>query len=161
MRVHVSTILDCTPEKAWQEVQTSKLLDYVAAPLVRFVPQQPAAFPAIWQDGKYQVQMRVLGWIPFGKHWIVISHPAADSTPGQQHYELLDDGYGDLISTWRHLITIQETVDGRTHYTDTIDVAASLLTPGVWVFASIFYRHRQRRWQKLVQSGFDYGHSGK
>lgn len=156
MLVQVSTLLDCPPAITWQEVQTSKLLEYVAAPLVKFVPVQPDTFPEVWVDGKYLVQMRLLGVIPFGKHWIVISRPTTVNDSNKQVHELLDDGYGDIISKWRHLITIQETLDGRTHYTDTIEVAAGILTFGVWIYANIFYRYRQRRWRKLVKADFKY-----
>jgi len=66
--------------------------------------------------------MKLFGFIPFGKHWIVITHPMPDPAPGKQAYKILDNGYGDFISTWRHLITIRETKDGRTHYPDCIEI---------------------------------------
>lgn len=156
MLVQVSTFLNCPTSKVWKEVQTSQLLDYVISPLVKFIPIQPDKFPKIWEDGKYFVRMKLFGIIPFGNHWIVISRPTTANTSGKQVHELLDDGHGDIISKWRHLITIQETSDGRTHYADSIEVNAGILTFGVWVYANIFYRHRQRRWRKLVKNGFRY-----
>lgn len=155
MFVRVSTFLDCAPLKVWQEVQKSKLLNYVVSPLIKFTPIQPDQFPTVWADGKYLVHMKLLGLFPLGKQWIVISHQTPTTTSNQM-YELLDDGYGDLISKWRHLISIQETSDGRTHYTDTIEVDAGIITFAVWIYANIFYRHRQRRWQKLVKANFKY-----
>jgi hypothetical protein len=156
MLVRVSTLLDCPPSKAWQEVQTSKLLDYVVSPLVKFIPVQPSQFPLVWMDGKYLVRLMLLGVIPFGRHWIVISRPTPMGGSENQINELLDDGYGDIISKWQHLISIQATSDGRTRYTDTIEIAAGVLTLGVWLYANLFYRHRQRRWRKLVQGDFKY-----
>ena len=151
-----STLLDCSPARVWQEVQTSKLLVYITRPLLVLQPITPARFPDIWTDGKYLTRMKLFGLIPFGKHWIVITHPMPDPTPGKQVYKILDDGYGDFISTWRHLITIRETEDRRTHYTDRIEIRAGVLTPVIWLYASLFYRYRQMRWRRLIAHGFDY-----
>jgi len=38
----------------------------------------------------------------------------------------------------------------RSRYTDHVDISAGLLTPGVWLFASLFYRARQQRWKRLL-----------
>jgi hypothetical protein len=46
--------------------------------------------------------------------------------------------------------------DDRTHYRDVVYVEAGWLTPAIWLYASLFYRHRQRRWRRLVRNGFDY-----
>ncbi|HMQ30426.1 MAG TPA: hypothetical protein PKD53_06830 [Chloroflexaceae bacterium] len=151
-----ATILDCPPERAWQEVQTSRLLAYITSPLVRFVPVDPLSLPPVWSEERYLVQMRLFGLLPFGTQWIVITRPVIDGTPGREHYELRDNGHGDFIATWDHRIILRETEDGRTHYTDRVEVQAGLLTPFIWAYASLFYRYRQHRWRRLVASGFAY-----
>jgi hypothetical protein len=60
------------------------------------------------------------------------------------------------IATWDHHIIMRETEDGRTHYTDQVEVKAGRLTPFIWVYASLFYRYRQHRWRRLVAQAFDY-----
>lgn len=151
-----ATILDCPPERAWQELQTSRLLVFITAPLVRFVPVEPAVLPTIWADERYLVRMLLFGKLPFGTQWIVITRQVIATTPGQQHYELRDNGHGNIIATWDHRIIMRETEDGRTHYTDQVEVRAGLLTPFIWAFASLFYRYRQHRWRRLVARGFSY-----
>lgn len=69
--------------------------------------------------------------------------------------ELRDDGRGTLATKWDHLITIQASEQGS--YTDRVEVRAGVLTPFVWLFSWFFYRHRQRRWQRLIANGFAYG----
>ena len=152
----IATNLPCSPARVWQEVQTSKLLIYITWPLVVFQPVAPTSFPDIWANGKYLTRMKLFGLIPFGKHWIVITRPIIDPTPGKQVYEILDNGYSNIISTWRHLITIRETGDGRTLYSDKIEIEAGMLTPVIWIYANLFYRYRQMRWRSLVAHGFDY-----
>lgn len=151
MQVKISTILPCSPERAWQEVQTTKLLLYIAYPLLIFTPVKPNTFPETWGDESYLVRMRVLGFIPFGEQWIVIKRNVTS-----EKYELLDDGHSNLIKQWRHLITLERTPEGFTRYTDTVNIKAGLLTFGVWLFANIFYGYRQSRWHKLVSKNFNY-----
>ena len=55
-----------------------------------------------------------------------------------------------LVRNWDHRITIREATGGQTLYSDRIEIDAGLLTPGVWLFAQWFYRHRQRRWQHVA-----------
>lgn len=153
MRIHVSTQLKGTPGRVWQEVQTSKLLEYVARPLIVFEPISHPAFPEIWGNGCYQVRMRLFGVLSLGKQWIVIQPNVSP-----EGYDLLDDGHGDMIARWRHLITLRPTPEGFTQYTDTVEIDAGLLTIGVWLFAHIFYRYRQSRWRRLVRRNFNYDH---
>ena len=57
MFLEISTELDCSPEKAWQEVQTTRLLEYVTSPLLVFEPIEPQVLPKIWQEEQYLVEM--------------------------------------------------------------------------------------------------------
>ncbi|MCE7988188.1 MAG: hypothetical protein DYG89_44075 [Caldilinea sp. CFX5] len=156
MLVQVSTILDCPAEKAWQEVHTTRLLQYVAAPVLAFAPVDPPTLPEEWAEGKYQVAMKLFGLLPFGKQWIGIIKPPTDKTAHPQRYEVIDNGSGDIVSRWYHRIIIQATADGRTQYTDAVEISAGMLTIFIWLFAQFFYRHRQRRWRKLIKNGFRY-----
>lgn len=151
-----ATILDCPPERVWQEVQTTKVLAYVTAPLVVFEPVEPPALPEVWAEKRYLVRMRLFGRLPFSTQWIVISRPVVETTPGRQHYELRDNGHGDVIATWDHRIILRETANGHTHYADLVEVKAGLLTPLIWAYASLFYRYRQHRWRRLVERNFVY-----
>jgi hypothetical protein len=150
MIVDISTVLECSLDEAVNHVKTPQLLEFVAAPLVRFVPVSPPLFPDAWSEGEYTVALRLFGIVPFGKQAIVISMP-----PTETGFIVRDAGHSALIHTWDHLITI--TPHGRgCHYRDRVDVRAGMLTPFVWLFAQLFYRHRQRRWRALVAKGFDY-----
>jgi len=101
MRTILTTFLDCPKERVWQEVQTVRLLAYIAAPIVGFEPLQPTCFPD-------------------------------------------------------HRIIIHDEPNGKTRYSDDVEIEAGLLTPFVWLFSQAFYRHRQRQWQKLVAKNFQY-----
>jgi hypothetical protein len=154
--VPISTHLAAPPDKAWLEANTTRLLRFVSAPMIRFAPIDPASWPERWEDGEYLCSMRLGGKLPIGRQVIAISRPAPE---GDRRF-LRDDGRGSGIRRWDHLITIEPDGEG-TRYEDRLEVDAGLRTPLVAAFARRFYAHRQARWRKLVASGFDYGDDEK
>ena len=149
MQVDISTQLPCNPRDAIEQVKSSRLLLHVAKPLVTFVPIEPSQLPHTWADGTYWVSLRLFGIIPCGKQAVVISYPS--SAP----FTLRNNGHSALIQKWDHVITIVPSGDG-TLYRDRVAIDAGVLTPFMWLFAQVFYRHRQRRWRQLVKHGFTY-----
>ena len=150
MKVSRSTHIALKPETVWAEVQTARLLQHIAWPLMRFIPVDDAAFESLQPGGRYQVKLRLFGMIPFGTQWIVTSLHEADGSEWPKR--LRDDGYSALISKWDHWITVAPDKDGGTRYSDEVEVSAGVLTPFIWAFAQIFYWHRQRRWRGLAKS---------
>ena len=151
MIVDISTHLPCSFDQAVFQVRKPQLLQFVAAPLVRFTPIDPARFPDVWSEQTYWVRLQLFGLVPFGKQAIVIS-----LLPTGNGFALRDAGHSAIVKTWDHVITIQPNTVGVL-YRDRVEVKAGLLTPFIWVFAQLFYRHRQRRWRSLVARKFDYG----
>jgi hypothetical protein len=151
MKVDLTTVLPCNVEDAAAHVMSTRLLQYVAHPLVSFSPVTGASFPETWTEGTHWVRLKLFGFLPFGRQAIVISKPALPSG-----FAIRDAGRSALIPVWDHLITIEPT-QGGVLYRDQVEVSARVLTPLIWMFAQIFYRHRQRRWRRLASTGFDYG----
>jgi ligand-binding SRPBCC domain-containing protein len=149
MVVEVSTRLECRPDEAERHVRTTRLLRHIAAPLIRFVPEEelPAEIP---NEGTFRVRMYLFGVLPLGWQAIVVSFP--EHAAG---FCLRDNGYSPMISRWDHVITIEPEGDG-TRYRDRVAIEAGVLTPLIWLFAQVFYRHRQRRWRELVRRNFRY-----
>lgn len=148
MRVELTTKLSQPPDVVWHRLQTSALLDHIAAPLVRFRPLM-GKFPKRWVVGEHRASMLVFGIIPIGQQTIGIEFPE-----GPDAFVLRDNGHGQLIKTWDHWIFLEPDGEG-TRYTDRVDVNAGILTPFVALFAWIFYTHRQRRWRKLCDTDFE------
>jgi len=150
-RLSISTYLDAAPETVKAHVMTPRLLNYVARGVLTFKPLEPPTFPEIWTPGEYKVKMLWKGFLPVGHQIVGIELPPAE---GETEF-IRDNGRGALIKVWDHMIELTPEGEG-TRYTDRLEVKAGLLTPFVWMFASLFYRHRQKRWRKLVRHGFDY-----
>ena len=74
-------------------------------------------------------------------------------------FERIDQNAGEmrtresdqLCCRWDHCIRVKPLSNGQTGYSDTVEIDAGWLTPLVWLFARWFYRHRQRRWQKIAE----------
>ncbi len=152
MQINLSTQLPCSLTEVVAQVRTPRLLRQVASPLLSFSPLTPSEFPSTWSEGTYWVRLKLFGLLPIGRQAIVISYPQAGNALA---FMLRDNGYSPLISKWDHLITAQE-VSGGTLYRDRVTIEAGILTPAVWLFARLFYAHRQRRWATLAANGFNY-----
>ena len=150
MKVSRSTRIDLPTATVWAEVQTAPLLQHIAWPMVCFIPVGETSLDAFQPGGRYQVKLRLFGFIPFGTQWIVTSLHEPET--GEWPKRLRDNGYSTLIPKWDHWITIAPDAGGGTHYSDNVEISAGILTPFIWGFAQIFYWHRQRRWRGLAQT---------
>lgn len=158
MRVHLSTPLNAPPDWVAAQLQSTAVFRHITAPLVRFKRPGGAPWPTHWSPGNLRVQMWLLGLLPMGPQTVRISIEAPAQAGGWP--TLRDNGEGMLMRRWDHRITLQALPDGRTLYTDDIEVVARhlpwLMTPLSAAFAWVFYRHRQRRWRQLAaQRGTD------
>jgi hypothetical protein len=145
MTVRVQSILDCPPEKVWAQLQTSALLREIIRPLMRFRSLDVPDAERWAQGGTFHFRIYLFGVIPLGRHTIFIERmdPAAGEIQSREHTA--------LVRHWDHLIRLGPTPDGRTLYSDEVEIRAGLLTPLVWLFAQWFYRHRQRRWRRIAR----------
>lgn len=143
------SVFNCDSETLFHEVKKSKSLVYIGKPLVRFVQLPEHPLPEVWEDGNYPIKMYLLGYIPFGKQWIVISVQ-------NDNKHIRDNGYSNLIKKWDHNIHLTDIGDNKTLYVDTIDINAGILTYFIVLFANVFYRWRQKRWSKLINNKFNY-----
>ncbi|MBI1394292.1 MAG: hypothetical protein GC152_16310 [Alphaproteobacteria bacterium] len=155
--IRVGTILNAPADRVFEEARKPRLLQFVAGGdfggRLAFRPIDPLAFPETWEEREYRVMMLWRGFLPIGEQIIGMELP----TPENGRYFVRDNGRSATISRWDHLITIEPTGDGRAAYEDRLDLDAGRLTPVIAAWAKGFYEHRQRRWARLVDAGFDYG----
>ena len=146
MTVRVQSVFDCPPEKVWAALQTSALHREVIRPLMRFRSLDPTGASERWTQGcTFHFRIYLFGVIPLGTHTIFLERidPVACELQSREH--------SALVRRWDHIIRIRPTSDGRTLYSDEVEISAGLLTPLVWAFAQWFYRHRQRRWRGIAR----------
>jgi hypothetical protein len=148
MRVYLESLLDRDPDKTWAEVQRSALLLEVCRPLVRIVPVSSPTFPEQWQEGvTVRCKSYLLGFLPLGTRNLLIER----IDPGAREIQSRESD--PLVRRWDHLIRVRPAEGGHTLYSDEIEIEAGLLTPLVWLFAQLLYRHRQRKWRRGTAPG--------
>jgi len=156
MRLRLTSLLPCPPGRLVAELARSDRLDDLDAPVLTFEPVEPSALPATWTTGEYRTRLRVGRRIPIGEHTLVVRQLVGpgDPLPEGEVQVWHDAGHSALVRRWDHKILL-EPFHGMTRYTDLVEIDAGPLTLPAWLFAAVLYRHRQRRLNRLVGSGFD------
>ena len=146
MKVDVSTILNCSAAKAWNEVQKSSLLIHVIWPLARVVPVG-APFPQRWSAGlTVQCKSFIFGLIPIGVRTLHVEKV------DQENFEIHFREHDPLVQQWDHVVSVKPCGSDQSIHRDVIEVDAGRLTFPVSAWANWFYRHRQRRWRALAKT---------
>ena len=129
----------------WEELQKVSLLMHVASPILKFKPQSGYSIPERWALGiEYKLKLYFLGIIPLGDHFIRLVEL------NQKEKRIISNEHGRLTKVWNHIINFDAINDQIIFYTDEIEIKAGVLTLSIWMFAHLFYRHRQNRWKKRL-----------
>jgi hypothetical protein len=148
MLARITTRLSCKEGELWQTIIKPESLQYLAWPILRFAPAESGALDDEWQVEKvYPLKLYFLKFIPMGRHQIqLVKIDKKTSTISSRES-------GRMARVWDHNIGFYEVAPGEVRYTDGIDIQAGWLTPAVWLFAQLFYRHRHRRLKALLRKG--------
>ena len=145
MIARISTIMNTKPEIFWKLITKPQSLQYVAKPILFFVPTARDDLNGNWEINKeYRVKLYLFKYLPFGSHTITIKK--IDTTSN----EIISNESGKLARVWNHTIRFQSINSNQIEYSDTIAIESGVLTVITWLFSHIFYRHRQRRWKTLL-----------
>jgi len=140
----ISTFFDFTAEELWNKIIDPKSLQFVAAPLLIFKPLVNSHLDAKWELNKiYELKLYFCYFIPLGSHKIQLVK--IDKT----NNIIISNESGTLSPVWNHTITFKNERN-KLKYTDQIEIKAGRRSFFIWLFAHFFYRHRQRRWKKLM-----------
>ncbi|MCP4155333.1 MAG: hypothetical protein GY757_46840 [bacterium] len=147
MKAKISTIIKTNENKMWEELQKISSLMYVASPILKFRPQEGHSIPEKWFPGtEYKFKLSFLGIVPLGEHVIKLVEL------NKEENRIISNEYGNLTEVWYHVIKFNAIDNQTIEYTDEIEIKAGILTLSIWLFAQIFYKHRQNKWKKLIGS---------
>ncbi len=98
-----------------------------------------------WDVGAdYAFRFKLLGFIPFGTHKIHVVRFSEEegvyTKEGNKH-----------IPVWNHEIVLREDDNGHCEYTDRVEIGAGWKTIFIYLWAKMFYAHRQRKWISLLK----------
>jgi hypothetical protein len=135
----VSSIFPADRSIIFSKLQEISTLQYICAPLAKFTPLDKRH---TWAAGaRFKFDLRVMG-IGFGIHTIDVDEFDKERISTREHNK--------SVPVWNHIIKLEEQNGGRTWYTDIVEVRAGWKTIFIWLWANVFYRHRQRKWRKLL-----------
>jgi hypothetical protein len=146
MIAKISTVLGTSENEFWEKLIQPKSLQFVSAPILNFQSLQDEELEVEWEIGKpYELKLYLLNFLPLGHHRITLA------TIDRETNTIESNESGLLAPVWNHTIRFNQIEENQIHYTDEVEIQAGLLTLFIWAFAHIFYRHRQRRWKKLLE----------
>ncbi len=88
---------------------------------------------------------KLLGIIPFGTHHIQVIEFNIDK-------RIYTNEQNTYIPVWNHEIVLKESGKQQTEYTDRVEIYAGWKTYFVYLWAKLFYAHRQKKWIKILNS---------
>ena len=143
--VLVSSIFPAAPDAIWKRLTRVETLRYITAPYVSFTPADPDQ-PLIWRVGPlFSFRLRVFGLFPMGMH--VIKVKAFD----RERLYIETKEANRTVRSWKHTITLLPLGGAQTRYIDRVEIDAGRLTGVVCLWARVFYRHRQKKWLRLLK----------
>ncbi len=146
MRVHVETDLPCSVEQAWEAIQSAALLSEVSGPLVPFEAVEPLSVQERWTASRVlRFRTYLFGGIVLGVRTIEVNfiHPEEHVIQTQER--------DSVVHLWQHRMALRPAPHGQAFYSDIVDIEAGLSTLSVWISAQWLYRHRHRRWLKVMR----------
>ena len=143
MVVKKTSIFPAPKDVIFQKIKQLETLQYIAKPYAMFESVSNAE-NGIWTvGGKSSYRFRLFGIIPFGTHTIHIVRFDPDGISSRESNE--------HVPVWNHDITMVRLDYDYTEYTDRVEIRAGWKTVFVWLWANLFYAHRQKKWVRLLK----------
>jgi hypothetical protein len=138
MIIKVTSIFPASREKIFAKLQEIETLRYICSPLATFTPLGDSHK---WQAGAVFRFDLTACRLKFGVHTINVKRFDMD--------KILTHEYNKNVPVWNHIITLEKCGENHTKYSDIVEVRAGWKTLFIWLWANVFYRHRQRKWREL------------
>lgn len=146
-QVIVTSNFETNINKVWCKIQDVDTLREICKPKASFIAGNDS--PMIWEEGRtFLFNMYLHRIIPIGRHTIQVVK--MDKASG----EIDTHEYNRTVTIWNHSIKMEKVSEHTTRYTDVVDLYAGRLTAIVAWWTLRFYKHRQRKWQKIAGTMF-------
>ena len=142
MIVKKTSFFPATRSKVFALLQRFDTLVYIAKPYAKFksIDEQTEL---VWEVGRsFSFFFKMFGFITLGVHVINVKEFNPDN--------IYTNEGNPFCPVWNHRIILKETADGKTEYTDEVEIEAGWKIPFVYWWAKAFYLHRQKKWIRLL-----------
>ena len=142
MIVKKTSFFPATRSNVFALLQRFDTLVYIAKPYAEF-KSIDGQTELVWEVGRsFSFHFKIFGFITLGIHTINVKEFSLDN--------IYTNEGNPFCPIWNHRIILKETADGKTEYTDEVEIEAGWKTPFVYLWAKAFYSHRQKRWIRLL-----------
>ncbi len=146
MTVRESKIFPASKDKVFEILKNFDILKQITYPYISFEPINNSE-DLEWKVGEtFVFKARLLTFIPFGTHTINVLEFDKDK-------RIYTNEVNTYVSVWNHEVRLEALADGMTKYSDIVEIYAGWKTVFVYAWATLFYRHRQRQWVKILKQG--------
>ncbi len=143
--VNITSIFPASKREVFNQLQRFRTLSEVAKPYITFTPIDGDE-NLKWIEGEtFRFQSNLFGLIPFGVHTINVMEFNYDT-------RIYTNEINTYVPMWNHEITLEKITDDKTRYTDRVELYAGWKTYFVYLWANLFYKHRQKQWIKLLKN---------
>lgn len=144
-KIHVTSVFESSVDTIWDKLQQFETLQYIASPLLTFKTIDSSAFK--WNEGLViKLKIKLFGFIPIGIHTINILQI------NRERLMIYTNEGNKLVPIWNHKIILEEVGINKTKYSDEVEIYARWKTNLVCLLSSYFYKHRQKKWVKLLKN---------
>lgn len=143
--VCISSVFQADADEIWDKLQQLSTLQYIAAPFATFAPLEESKL--VWREGQTSsFKFKLFGLVSFGTHTInVLEFDKPTLT-------VYTNEANKWVPVWNHKIWLERIDDKAVKYTDEVQLDAGWKTIFVYWWSQIFYRHRQKKWRKLLRA---------
>ncbi len=142
--VNISSNFPVPKKEVFAALQSFKTLSYIASPYITFSPIDNNQ-DFVWKKGCiFTFKTKLLGIIPFGIHTINVVEFDENTT-------IYTNETNTYVKIWNHKIELKSINKNETEYRDIVEIYAGWKTYFVYIWATFFYQHRQKRWIKLLK----------
>lgn len=147
MVVERTSLFPASRKDVFLRLQRLETLQEVAYPYATFTPLN-GGDGMVWAEGETaRFKLRLFGFFPFGTHSIhVIRFSETDGIFTQE--------WNEHVPVWNHEIVLKERDGQSCLYTDRVEIEAGWRTIFVYLWACLFYAHRQRKWARMLSRVF-------
>ena len=139
----ISSTFSASLDEIWNRLRQLETLRHIAAPFATFEPFDKKAL--VWEEGAtMDFYLKLFGVFSLGKHSIKVIQF------DKHTWTIYTQESNQTVPVWNHRIKLKRIENEVTHYTDEVEIGAGWKTFFVCGWSALFYRHRQRKWKKLL-----------
>ncbi len=142
--VRETSVFPASKQEVFNKLSSFRLLLDIASPYISFAPIDGNE-NIVWKEGcTYTFKSKLFGFIPCGIHKIRVLKFGIDDG-------IYTNEQNTYVPVWNHEVVLKKIDENHTEYSDIVEIYAGWKTIFVYLWATLFYKHRQKKWIKILK----------